>query len=517
MSYKIRRKGSLSFFTPTAQEADFADIITAGIASGSFDGTLVTRLEALIDGILPVPPPPDTGTVFGTYKGYLRLDPSADAGTTAIRFAGARITGHPNAGKLFFCSTNGVSSGGGIWELTLPNLATLETDPGNLATSDKAVLSNLVPIHVDWQAAVAAQNGPTPNYTRIGGIGYEPSSGELWVNFAKYYDVGTSQFPHLARFSTDGLFSKLTNYLVSSPTYSASGGGENSDPYGPLAPTEGTSLASYSKFLTTAYWLSNSYGPRVFSLGAVDADYYAWQRLIQHSPADQPAPPTVLYSTGGGFFTSTHYCVPIRKGTLGWYGNPDGYSDAQSDPGTLTGRTDADTGVVTRSSGSKVSDGDLVRVSWGDDGASNRRDGMTAAVSGNAITVDGGSGADLPALSTAVKVWKYLADASNVVPDPWSSSKGYHAPPHTPYLYKILLSELVERAQGARQQWDFTYEVEDMSSFLIGTVTGGYKRGSVSSVIKHEGNIFVMETTADTSQSAFNTYPIIHVFDDPES
>jgi hypothetical protein len=70
--------------------------------------------------------------------------------------------------------------------------------------------------------------------------------------------------------------------------------------------------------------------------------------------------------------------------------------------GTLTTRTDANTGVLTMSGGHGIISTDVIDVFWS--GGSRR--GMTATVSVNAVTVDGGTGDDLPAVSTVVSAMK---------------------------------------------------------------------------------------------------------------
>ncbi len=72
--------------------------------------------------------------------------------------------------------------------------------------------------------------------------------------------------------------------------------------------------------------------------------------------------------------------------------------------GTLTGRTDNDTGIATLSTGHGIISSDKVDVYW--DGG--RRYNMTATVATNAVTIDGGSGDNLPTNSppTAVVVVK---------------------------------------------------------------------------------------------------------------
>lgn len=80
---------------------------------------------------------------------------------------------------------------------------------------------------------------------------------------------------------------------------------------------------------------------------------------------------------------------------------PDGGIDAAK-TGTETGYTDADTGIVTLSTGHGIVTSDLVDLYW----SGGARFGMTATVSGNAVTVDGGSGTSLPSTGTAMAVKK---------------------------------------------------------------------------------------------------------------
>lgn len=70
--------------------------------------------------------------------------------------------------------------------------------------------------------------------------------------------------------------------------------------------------------------------------------------------------------------------------------------------GTLTTRTDNDTGVATLSSGHGLITNDVVDVYW----SGGVRYGMVATVATNAITVDGGAGDNLPAQDTAVVLCK---------------------------------------------------------------------------------------------------------------
>lgn len=66
--------------------------------------------------------------------------------------------------------------------------------------------------------------------------------------------------------------------------------------------------------------------------------------------------------------------------------------------GQLTTRTDNDTGVLTMVTGHGIVTSNKVDVYWS--GGSRRN--MTATVSGDAVTVDGGAGDNLPANLTAV-------------------------------------------------------------------------------------------------------------------
>ena len=75
---------------------------------------------------------------------------------------------------------------------------------------------------------------------------------------------------------------------------------------------------------------------------------------------------------------------------------------AAAKTGSLTTRTDDDTGEATLSTGHGILTSDLVDVYW-DGGV---RFGMLASVSGNAVSLDGGAGDALPAEDTACTVVK---------------------------------------------------------------------------------------------------------------
>lgn len=73
--------------------------------------------------------------------------------------------------------------------------------------------------------------------------------------------------------------------------------------------------------------------------------------------------------------------------------------------GTLTTRTDANTGVVTVSSGHGITDTDTVDVYW----SGGRRYGVdVTATDSTTISIDLGSGDDLPSTSTAVVIVKQV-------------------------------------------------------------------------------------------------------------
>jgi hypothetical protein len=68
--------------------------------------------------------------------------------------------------------------------------------------------------------------------------------------------------------------------------------------------------------------------------------------------------------------------------------------------GTMTNKTDADTGVITLLSGHGIETADVVDVYF----PAGVRYGMDATVAANAVTVDGGAGDDLPANAVACTV-----------------------------------------------------------------------------------------------------------------
>lgn len=82
--------------------------------------------------------------------------------------------------------------------------------------------------------------------------------------------------------------------------------------------------------------------------------------------------------------------------------------------GQLTTRTDADTGVLTMVAGHGFATSDKLDVFWTVSGVAGSRRNMTATVATNAVTVDGGSGDNLPDNLTAITAMKPVAVAFTV-------------------------------------------------------------------------------------------------------
>lgn len=70
--------------------------------------------------------------------------------------------------------------------------------------------------------------------------------------------------------------------------------------------------------------------------------------------------------------------------------------------GTLTTRTDDDTGTFTMNSGHGFSTSDKIDVFW----STGSRRNMTATVTGDSVVLDGGSGDNLPVATTAITAMK---------------------------------------------------------------------------------------------------------------
>lgn len=102
--------------------------------------------------------------------------------------------------------------------------------------------------------------------------------------------------------------------------------------------------------------------------------------------------------------TATIDGVRYTRETLQTSDNKGGSSPdvAAAKTGQLTTRTDNDTGVLTMAGGHGIITGNLVDVYWTVGGVNFSRTGMTATVAVNAVTVDGGSGDNLPTNLTNV-------------------------------------------------------------------------------------------------------------------
>ena len=105
------------------------------------------------------------------------------------------------------------------------------------------------------------------------------------------------------------------------------------------------------------------------------------------------------------------FSVQIDNGSSG-----DGFAGASpsilpAKTGTLTTRTDNDTGVVTAETGHGIISTDLVDVYW-DDG---KRVRMVATVSGDAVSLDGGAGDNLPAQDTEVTMMVPQSEVVGIV------------------------------------------------------------------------------------------------------
>jgi hypothetical protein len=83
-----------------------------------------------------------------------------------------------------------------------------------------------------------------------------------------------------------------------------------------------------------------------------------------------------------------------------------GGSQPAAKPGTLTARTDNDTGTATMTAGHGLTTGRMDVFWTHTDGTKKKRYGMTGTVTVNAIALDGGAGDNLPTTTTALVVTK---------------------------------------------------------------------------------------------------------------
>lgn len=126
--------------------------------------------------------------------------------------------------------------------------------------------------------------------------------------------------------------------------------------------------------------------------------------------------------------------------------------------GALTTRTDANTGVVTMDAGHGLATSDVVDAYWtNSDGTKGYRVGMTCTVATNAVTVDGGSGDDLPVLTTTVRLMKPVEETL-----PQISATGFKVlalSSPVPARMDIqdgsgsLLEKIFKKATGGLWQW----------------------------------------------------------------
>lgn len=126
--------------------------------------------------------------------------------------------------------------------------------------------------------------------------------------------------------------------------------------------------------------------------------------------------------------------------------------------GQLTTRTDANTGVLTMASGHGFTTSDVLDVYWTNtDNTRGARRGMTATVSTNAVTVDGGSGDDLPTNLTAVTAMEPVTEI--VPPVAASGFKMFAVAAPVPAHFSVedadsvLLTKAFPKATGGQYHW----------------------------------------------------------------
>ena len=119
--------------------------------------------------------------------------------------------------------------------------------------------------------------------------------------------------------------------------------------------------------------------------------------LTGPNPTDNAGPNS--YDTAGNWSGSA---VPLGADDVVLENSTDSITYGLARPaGTLTTKTDADTGIVTLPTGHGITDSGTVSVSWSGGG---RGDMTVTAYDTTTVSVDGGSGDDLPAQDTAVSV-----------------------------------------------------------------------------------------------------------------
>jgi hypothetical protein len=111
-------------------------------------------------------------------------------------------------------------------------------------------------------------------------------------------------------------------------------------------------------------------------------------------------------------FQCAGYAFGNAQGARQTFEHPNPYEIAlpAGKAGTLTTRTDNDTGVATLGAGHGIITSDVVDVYW----SGGVRYGMDATVSGNAVTVDGGAGDNLPTQDDPVVVTKQVTFSCSI-------------------------------------------------------------------------------------------------------
>lgn len=105
------------------------------------------------------------------------------------------------------------------------------------------------------------------------------------------------------------------------------------------------------------------------------------------------------YSVGGKNFSGS---LNVESDNLAMVDRSGGNAMAVAKVGQLTTRTDNNTGVLTMVGGHGIITADVVDVYWTEAGVPGCRRGMDATVAVNAVTVDLGSGDNLPTNLTAI-------------------------------------------------------------------------------------------------------------------
>lgn len=139
--------------------------------------------------------------------------------------------------------------------------------------------------------------------------------------------------------------------------------------------------------------------------------------------------------------------------------------------GTLTVRTDNDTGTVTAATGHGIVTADKVDIYW--DGGS--RYSMAATVTGDSVVLDAGAGDNLPLVGTAVTLMKQNVETPTITGDNISSF-GVKAPNYAgTVLFQqadgTLIFPVVLDAGGAFSWTDQLGTDNPLAGFTVGKIT----------------------------------------------